>query len=111
MKTKIFILGLILFLILPLLAQEKVKEADLAKEEVLFTSILKDADFYPFYMQPAGATRPGWWTLKFENGYIIRVYKKNKSDTTEEIWQTGKKYVAIRNKKKKKLIEVKLLEE
>ena len=54
----------------------------------------------------------GWWTLKFENGAVVRMISRDDRDITifepKEIWWIGKKYIVI---KKPTYREVRLIEE
>ena len=76
----------------------------LAKEDIVFESILKDAIFVP--CQPEKylmAKIEGYWTLKFENGAIVSI---GKLDVTEgeslkmagrqTIWWIGETYRVTR---------------
>lgn len=69
----------------------------LAADTVLFESILKDAVFIPLYisMHPTEKSVPaaGWWTLKFENGAVISVYREPaKPLPKDDVWWIGKVY-------------------
>lgn len=75
---------------------------DEPKIEVIFESALKDAIYCPLYDSELASLRTnfsadvGWWTLKFENGAVIRYWKNtfinvNKADG--DIWWIGKVYV------------------
>jgi hypothetical protein len=98
MKTKILILGLLCFLVIPLLA----------KETVVFESVLKDAIF-----SGGGATLEhiGWWTLKFENGAVIRVERRTLDFPKDEIFWIGKKYQVSKKGFGENNFFVKLIEE
>ena len=100
MRTKILVLGLVCLFVISLTA----------KEEVAFKSVLKDADFYPQYHTEMGQSMigVGWWTLKFENGSIIRVYRNYKSKPVNDIWQVGKKYAVTKNRR---YFQVEVIEE
>ena len=97
MRTKILFLGLACLFIFPLIA----------KEEVIFESILKDADFHPFTSK-IGANNIGWWTLKFENGAVIRVWTGYNTKPKDDIWWVGKKYTITAEGK---FLQAKLTEE
>lgn len=90
MRKKILILGLVCLLAFPLLAKEK----------VVFESVLKDADFYPIYVfkDTYEETLPcmGWWTLKFENGAVITANRARLELSKDDIWFIGKKYKVTR---------------
>lgn len=79
------------------------------EEEVVFKSALKDADFCPLLSQsevfqplepdpsdPVGWD--GWWTLKFENGAIIRVNRSWSDRPRNDIWWVGKEYKVTRDR-------------
>jgi len=97
MRTKILILGLFCLLIFPLMA----------KDEVVFESTLKDADFRPFSSK-VGMNNIGWWTLKFENGAVIRVWTGYNSKPKDDIWWVGKRYKITEDGK---FLQAKLTEE
>ena len=96
-----FILILTLFLlILPLIAKE---------EEVVFKSILKDANFCPLHSVEVEAffavlrkgdafSWEGWWTLKFENGAVITINRSWANLPKHDIWWIGKEYKVIKEK-------------
>jgi len=113
---KKLVLGLlVLLLALPLLAQENPLEMTREQYEeesgkVVFESILKDADFYPFI---EGRTIPCWgqWVLKFENGAVIRIpVEQLIRHQAREIFWIGKKYQVITSESKTRY-EVRLLGE
>jgi hypothetical protein len=54
-------------------------------ESIVFESILIDADFTP------GDMKRCWWTLRFENGAIIRV-PDEEIDKRGPIWWKGQRY-------------------
>ncbi|MBA7483471.1 hypothetical protein ES707_18986 [subsurface metagenome] len=88
---KRFILAfMLLALILPLAAKEK----------IVFESVLKDAEFRPLYAFEVTyeETLPsmGWWTLKFENGAVITVYRARLELSKDDVWFIGKKYKVTR---------------
>jgi len=103
MRKKILVLGLIFLFVFPLLAKEK----------VVFESVLKDADFDPLYAFKVGSyeeTIPcmGWWTLKFENGAVITVNRVRLESPKDDIWWVGKEYKVI---KKGNYFRAKMIEE
>lgn len=77
-----------------LIAQEdpfEVKKEQLAEEErgkVMFESVLKDADYHVF-------EREYCWTLKFENGAILRIQIKPVISWSREIFWVGRRYQVI----------------
>jgi len=103
MRIKILILGLIFLFAFPLIA----------KEGIVFESVLKDVDFsllpptiddmktYELLKRSAfkekkdlesGLAWPTWWTLKFENGAVITIRKWAWPADEAIIWWIGKKY-------------------
>jgi len=95
---KLILAFMFFFLILPIIAEE---------EEVVFESILKDADFRPLYTvkTPFDSLRDGdpfgwsgWWTLKFENGAVITINRSWLNLPKHDIWWIGKEYKVSKEK-------------
>jgi hypothetical protein len=71
-----------------------------AKEEIIFESILKDAIFIPISVLDKFMGEPivhrdllGCWTLKFENGAVIRYFSNFTDKPEDHILWIGKKYI------------------
>jgi len=103
---RLFIFSLVLLLSFSFsFAQEVITETELTdkKENIEFESILKDAEFHPGYPYITRSKKHcflGWWTLKFENGAVVRAISRDDQDATifepKDVWWIGKKYVVIK---------------
>ena len=94
-----FMLGL-LFLLAS--AQQPVDKEQLAKakakDNVLFESVLKDADMVIIYKLNSKLEKR-FWTLKFENGAVLNIYEGPNADKIiGSVWWIGKRYVIYRGK-------------
>jgi len=112
---KLILAFTLFFLILPLTAKD---------EEVIFESILKDADFCTL---PATKTDIGiieelkldlgwwtWWTLKFENGAVIVISRSALEPKEDVVWWIGKEYRVTKEtweRTQKSYFRAKLIEE
>lgn len=119
MKLRILAIGLMLFLVVPLvLAQQPVdlKKLTEAKEKgnVLFKSVLKNADMIVFQKSRQHYAHK-YWTLKFENGAVFNIEESDVDKNFEDlghIWWIGKQYVVYYEKTPKKaIIHIELIEE
>jgi len=117
MKKSILILSISLLTFSFSFGQEVITKTELThkQENVEFESILKDAEFRPGYPYVTKSNKHcflGWWTLKFENGAVVRIIARDDRDITifepKDIWWIGKKYAVI---KMPTYFEVRLLEE
>jgi len=111
MKLRILTIGLMFFLVVPLiLAQQPVDSKKLteAKEKgnFLFESVLKDVDMTTFQKSRQQYAQK-YWTLKFENGAVFNIKGLDEEKYFWEagsIWWIGKKYVVYYEKVGKKTI-------
>jgi len=117
MKKLFFILLILLLAFSFSFGQKIITKTELTnkQEDIEFESILKDAEFRPGYPHVTRGGEHcflGWWTLKFENGAVVRMISRDDRDITifepKEIWWIGKKYIVI---KKPTYREVRLIEE
>lgn len=117
MKKIFIIIGLMLFLIIPLaLTQEPVdlKKLTEAKKRgtFLFESVLKDVDMTTFQKSRQQYAQK-YWTLKFENGAVFNIKGSDEEKYFWEvgsIWWVGKKYVVYYEKVgKKNIIHIELI--
>lgn len=107
MRKALFI-SIIFLLILSIVSgQKSITKLELQKKKVLFESTLKDAIF--IVDNEPNTIFQGCWTLKFDNGAVLRVHHVGLGkNPINDIWWVGKKYAAI---KKGKIIDVRLIEE
>lgn len=107
MSKTVSILLCILLATSVLSAQQAADQKELikAKEEgnVLFESVLKDADFrHAYWNEPTRSNcHIGYWTLKFENGAVIKSYEFSVGpEERASVWWIGKQYVVYKKKSK-----------
>jgi hypothetical protein len=118
-NKKLSVLLGILLIFPTIFAQQVVDDKELlkAKEEgtVLFESVLKDADFcFAYWNEPTRSNyHMGYWTLKFENGAVVKSYEFSiGSEECKSIWWIGGKYIVYKRKSKGEWhLRVELLEE
>ena len=96
---KLILVSMLFFLILPLTAED---------EEIVFESILKDAEFCSLAATKADMKMIEdldlslgwwtWWTLKFENGAVIVISRSALEPKEDIVWWIGKEYRVTKEK-------------